>query len=291
MTILKRSSFLATLCAGLLMVAMAMASVPAHASHVPDCFGRHPTNTPTAGNDVLIGTMGDDVLAGGPGDDRIEGGGGRDRLCGNEGNDKILGNSGDYDRIDGGPGNDELSGGEFFPPTCGIADGDTGELVIAGRAVNVVRGGAGDDLIAGSADDDTLQGGDGDDCVMGLNGDDFLAGGAGADYISAGSGNDIAAGEDDYDKLYGQDGNDELYAGSMDVRLPEFPDSCDKSGESAGGAGPIEVGDAPPANQFPPQVKRNTLSGDKGHDRLVGANRADEMDGDEQGDDLYGLGG
>jgi Ca2+-binding RTX toxin-like protein len=267
----------------------------AEASHVPDCFNRHPTNTPTNGNDVIIGTIGNDVLAGGPGDDVIEGRGGDDRLCGDEGNDKILGNSGTYDRIDGGPGNDEISGGEFFPGvtgvSCGLAEGSTGEPILSGdRAVNVVRGGAGDDLIAGSADVDTLQGGDGDDCIMGLNGDDFLAGGAGADFISAGPGADIAVGGDDYDQLFGQEDHDRLFAGSTDVHLPEFPDSCEKSGEFAGGQGPLENGDAVWGGFNPFKLNNNLFGGD-GYDRLVGTNRADNLQGDERGDDLYGLGG
>jgi len=63
----------------------------AHASHVPDCWGLHPTNTPTAGNDVIQGTSGDDVLAGSAGDDKISGFDGSERLCGNEGNDTIKG--------------------------------------------------------------------------------------------------------------------------------------------------------------------------------------------------------
>lgn len=286
----KWSWLLATLTIGCLL---ATTISVAEASQIPDCFNRHPTNTPTSGNDVIIGTIGDDVLAGGPGNDVIEGRGGNDRLCGDEGADKILGNSGDYDRIDGGPGNDEISGGEFLPGQCGLAEGCTGEPIVVGdRAVNVVRGGAGDDLISGSADDDTLQGGDGDDCIMGLNGDDFLAGGAGADFISAGPGEDLAKGDDDYDQLYGQEGNDRLFAGSMDVSLPEFPDSCEKSGEFAGGEGPAENGDAVWGGNFGnPDKLVNNLDGGDGYDDLIGANRHDNLIGEERGDDLYGLGG
>jgi Ca2+-binding RTX toxin-like protein len=285
---LKLPVVLAALSAGVLAGALTVAD----ASHISNCLGKHPTNTPTAGDDVIVGTPGRDVLAGGAGDDDIRGLAGNDLLCGNEGNDTILGNSGATDRIDGGPGDDDLGGGEFTARRltgirCGLASGGAGEPIVVGQpAANGIYGRSGRDSILGAGGVDGLHGGDGNDCIMGLAGDDYLTGGSGADFISAGSGEDTALGEDDYDDLFGQEGNDRLYAGTADIQLPEFPETCDQSGEFAGGAGPVEVGGAAAT-----LVPTNFLVGGDGYDRLVGANRADTLQGDERGDDLYGLGG
>ena len=37
----------------------------AQADHARNCFGRHPDNTPTDGDDIITGTAGTDVLVGG----------------------------------------------------------------------------------------------------------------------------------------------------------------------------------------------------------------------------------
>jgi Ca2+-binding RTX toxin-like protein len=216
------SGLLAVLSAGLLGVALTTAApTVAHASHVPNCFGLHPTNTPTDGNDRIFGTEGDDVLAGGAGDDTIVGNDGSDTLCGNDGADRIHGTNGN-DSIDGGRGADLL----------------TGDL--------------GHDLAVG--------------------GDDY-------DHIYGASGNDFAG---------SNDGNDTLYAGSMDVQLPEWPQTCETNGEFAFARGPVENGDA---TLDPWGGKYNALDGGEGYDDLVGADRVDYMSGAWRGDDLYGFAG
>jgi Ca2+-binding RTX toxin-like protein len=288
---------LAALSPGLLLAGLPPV---AHASHVPDCWGDHPTNTPTAGNDAIEGTAEADVLAGGAGDDTISGFDGSDRLCGNEGTDRIRGNQGNRDRIDGGPGDDLLGGGELFPglfgePTCGLASGDAAESVFASMpALNIILGGPGDDSIQGAGHSDFVFGGDGDDCLMGIDGDDHLEGDSGADFISAGPGHDVAVGGDDFDDIFGgganesPDGNDLLYAGSTNVTLPQWPQTCEKHGEFGFETGPVETGDA---SSSPFIGKRNFLAGYDGYDTLVGSNRRDIMQGDLRGDDLYGFGG
>src|SRR5215203_5266423 len=180
-TFLRR---LVALSAGLLvtmLLPMLVGALPvALASHVPDCWGLHPTNTPPGpGGGTILGTSGDDVLAGGPGNDTITGFDGSDRLCGNEGNDTILGNTGYRDRIDGGPGDDHLGGGEFVPaqfgePSCGPASGGAGEPFPNANfpAYNRILGGPGADRILGGGATDLVFSGDGDDCLMGIDGDD-----------------------------------------------------------------------------------------------------------------------
>ena len=289
----KWVSVLVALSAGLLMTAVVNV---AYASHVPNCLGDHPTNTPTVGNDVIIGTSGNDVLAGGGGNDEIEGRDGNDRLCGNEGDDTIRGESGEVDRIDGGPGDDDLGGGDRVAADsgirCGLGFGGAGEPLIFGRpALNGVQGRAGNDSITGAGGEDFLHGGEGRDCLMGLRGNDYLSGGSGADFISTGDGHDTAVGEDDWDNLFGEDGNDRLYAATSGVPVPEFPQTCTESGEFAGGAGPEESGNAGAPLPGSGLQAENFLVGGDGYDLLVGASRRDNMQGDDRGDDLYGLGG
>jgi Ca2+-binding RTX toxin-like protein len=295
---------LAALSSGLLLAGLPVA----HASHVPDCWGLHPTNTPTAGNDFIQGTTGDDVLAGGAGDDEIRGFDGSDRLCGNEGDDTILGNKGYRDRIDGGFGDDLLGGGLFYPgqfgePPCdsSAVSGDAGEpFPSSSSAYNRILGGYGNDKILGAGASDLVFGGDGDDCLFGINGDDHLVGDWGADFISGGPGHDMAEGGDDYDVIWGggdpddarPDGNDLLYAGSTNVTLPKWPQTCAENGEFPSETGPVENGDATRRLPFGPyRPKENFVLGGDGYDILVGTNRTDSMQGDLLGDDLYGFGG
>ena len=73
------------------------------------CAGRDVTvdlaagQSPTAGNDVILGTAGSDVIVAGGGNDVVCGGGGNDRIFGDAGNDVLLGEAG-KDRISGGVG-------------------------------------------------------------------------------------------------------------------------------------------------------------------------------------------
>lgn len=144
------------------LAALLIVPAAAEGSHVPDCFGVHPTNAPTTGDDIIVGTPGDDVLAGGAGDDDIRGMGANDILCGNEGNDRIRGDGdpgipqgAEFDRIDGVPGDDQLSGGDILPPFCGLGSGSTENIVIL-PSPNIIVSGQGNDWIFGSAGGDDL---------------------------------------------------------------------------------------------------------------------------------------
>jgi serralysin len=68
------------------------------------------SNTPTGGNDVLVGGNGNDLLTGLGGDDNLNGGLGNDSLFGGAGNDRLFGGLGN-DRLFGGLNNDLLAGG------------------------------------------------------------------------------------------------------------------------------------------------------------------------------------
>lgn len=65
--------------------------------------------SPTAGNDVIVGTAGNDVIKAGGGNDLVCGGAGDDTLVGGPGKDKLLGEAGN-DKLKGGGGIDKCVG-------------------------------------------------------------------------------------------------------------------------------------------------------------------------------------
>ncbi len=67
-------------------------------------------NTPTQGNDTLVGTTGNDSIDALGGDDIVSGGAGEDQLLGGAGNDQLNGDAGN-DTLIGGVGSDTATGG------------------------------------------------------------------------------------------------------------------------------------------------------------------------------------
>ncbi|MDE4096151.1 calcium-binding protein [Phaeobacter gallaeciensis] len=115
------------------------------------------SNTPTAGDDVLVGTDGKDRILGLAGDDEIsglgrrdtlKGGAGRDTLDGDTGNDKLLGGTG-RDKLFGGDGDDKLLGGGARDRLFGGSDAD----ILDGQGGNdILTGGRGLDVFVFSGD-------------------------------------------------------------------------------------------------------------------------------------------
>lgn len=91
--------------------------------------------SPTDGDDVIVGTAKDDVIDGGAGDDLICGWGGADSIV-------------------GGPGNDTIYGG---------------------KGEDSMQGNNGDDIIVGGAGSDSMRGGRGSDTCRGAQGRDIYA--------------------------------------------------------------------------------------------------------------------
>jgi Ca2+-binding RTX toxin-like protein len=108
--------------------------------------------TPTAGNDVILGT---------PGPDTVFALGGNDRVCGVGGNDTI----------EGGPG---------------------GDVLLGGGANDTVKGQGANDTVDGGAGNDTLLGGAANDSLFGRGGADHLNGGADHDTCNGGAQIDTA---------------------------------------------------------------------------------------------------
>ncbi|MEM8787637.1 MAG: calcium-binding protein [Pseudomonadota bacterium] len=136
----------------------------------------------------------------------------------------------------GGSGADVFDAGAVLPPVYGPVrllgrDGD--DVLSAGRADAVLRGGAGDDMLAvaggngllfgGTGDDrldigqwssgSTARGGRGDDHVRSSNGDDRLLGNRGDDRLAGGNGDDVLVGQTGQDRLKGGGGDDILRGG------------------------------------------------------------------------------
>lgn len=186
-----------------------------------------------AGNDTICGEGGDDILNGGSGVDIIFGGDGDDTIGGQGDADTLYGEGG-ADRLNGGVGEDTLWGGDGDDDLRGQGDADTlnGEAGVdnlfggsgndtlnTGDGGNLgtsqfVRGQGNNDVITGSPQADDLEGGSGLDELFGEGGDDRLRGGNASDDLYGGPGNDTLEGGASRDFLYGGIGNDELAGGT-----------------------------------------------------------------------------
>lgn len=192
-----------------------------HCNGLPITVDLNLGQTPSPGDDVVMGTMGNDDIRGGAGNDTI---------CGMGGDDFIHGNSGD-DWIDGGDGVDNLRGGQG------------NDTVYAGSGATVghssrIFGGTGDDMLFGGEDADDLRGGRGADTIEGADGADEIRGNQDDDILFGRGGNDTLLGGNGNDELNGNAGNDVLNGGSGTL------DICD------GGNGNNDTADASCENVF-----------------------------------------
>ena len=213
-------------------------------------------DSPTSGDDVIIGTPGADFIDAGAGDDTIcglggadtifagggadyvEGGDGADQIFGEGGNDIIFGGTGP-DEIDGGGGDDEIFGEAGNDTLVGrtgedmldggtevdsISGGPQADTIFTGPGATVgsglfVSGGGAADTIFGGPDADDLRGAAGADTIHGEGGDDVITGGIGQDELFGGSGDDTIRGQGSRDDLFGGAGNDDLTGGAGDDDL------------------------------------------------------------------------
>jgi len=178
--------------------------LPADRELGPRCGARYASvdlaygDTPTNGDDVIVGTAGPDVVNSLDGNDWICGLGGADNLTGGRGNDVLSGGNGD-DRLAGWAGRDRLYGN------------DGNDVLYGNRGNDQLFGGADNDYLSGGLDDDEMNGGWGDDRMRGLGGNDQMTGAAGNDTLWGGDGNDRLAGWAGSDTLMGESGDDHLY--------------------------------------------------------------------------------
>lgn len=154
--------------------------IATHFNQQPASYDDYYLDSPTSGNDVIVGYFSDD---------RIDGLAGNDTLRGQAGNDTLAGNAGD-DILEGGSGNDTLAGG------------------------------SGNDLLSGGAGDDTLTGGAGADQLSGGSGADTFRFTSRADSLSGASDlvTDFSAGRDVIDvAALGYTGLGDGYGGTLKV--------------------------------------------------------------------------
>lgn len=165
-------------------------------------------DTPTAGDDDILGTpgndnvdggLGNDTMNGGDGNDTLHGGDGNDTINGDAGNDTLFGDAGD-DLIHGGVGNDTINGGDGIDIIYGDAGNDRlfgnagDDEIHGGPGKDALHGGTGNDKIWGDASRDKLWGDDDNDELRGNVGNDVLRGGAGMDILVGGKGHDVLVG-------------------------------------------------------------------------------------------------
>jgi len=209
--------------------------------------------SPTNGDDVIVGTEGNDV---------IDGLGGNDVICALGGDDRVMGGFGD-DIVFGGTGNDTIHGDHGRDELWG-QDGD-----------DVIHGGELGDRIHGGEGHDTLNGDGGWDKIEGDRGADTIHGGYGGDRIAGGDGPDRIFGENGPDRIWGNGGADEIDAGrGRDV--------------VRGGGGPdVIFGDGGP-DKISGNFGGDTIHGGRGWDQLFGDGGWDTINGDGGWDTMDG---
>lgn len=156
------------------------------------------TDTPTVGNDFLMGTELDDEIDGLGGNDVIVGLGGANRLYGGGGSDVILG--GEKGKLFGDVNSDS---------------GGARDFIFIENPHVATLGGGGDDVIFGSMGDDFIRDGRGSDTVFGGDGDDHIISvqdpfGGDVNYIDGGNGDDSITG---LGTLIGGQGDDDISNG------------------------------------------------------------------------------
>ena len=151
--------------------------------------------TPTDGDDVILGTDGADIINAGAGADTICAGGGDDIINAGAGADTVFGDDGN-DLINLGQGRD---------------------TAYAGAGDDFVSGGKGKDTISGGSGNDELRGNEGTDRLLGGSGNDELRGGQKADVLKGNAGSDTLLGGTHPDTLDGGRGLD-AYNGGGSLR-------------------------------------------------------------------------
>ena len=262
-----------------------------------------PTGTDTRGNSTIHGGEGDnrltggskdDVINGGDGDDTIDGGNGDDDIDGGDGDDIIEGDAG-ADMLDGGAGTDTLSyagsssgrtTGDAANPRTGVTvslDSDptdtdnTGTHADGDNAISNfenLTGSRYNDMLTGDGDPNVIKGGGGHDVISGGGGADELEGGAGRDRLEGGAGDFLS------------------YAGSGSRITVDLSDTNDVT-LNATDAALFGVTADPATVSGVIKVSGGDASGDiaTGFDHVIGGRSGDTLTGNDQANELRGMGG
>ncbi len=237
-------------------------------------------DTPTDGDDVILGTDGDDIINAGAGNDIICSQGGNNTINGGAGADLIFGADGD-DVIDAGQGRDVIFGGGGADTLTGgrgddeILGGSGADTISAGNGRDEIFGGPGSDVLIGGNKNDRVNGDEGDDTIDAGKGNDFIDGDEGDDTIDAGLGDDLVRAGDGADVVDGGRGADNIFGGigADIIRAGKGSDWIDAgAGDDTvrGGSG------------------NDGLDGRKGNDLLRGGGGDDRLNGGRNDDTLMG---
>lgn len=218
--------------------------------------------TPTGGDDVILGTAGADVINAGAGNDRVCGVGGNDVVDGGLGNDLIY----------GGAGDDELLGNDGDDAIFGEAGRD---VVRGGKGNDTIQGGLDGDFLYGGVDDDIINGEDGDDRIGGFGGSDTITGGNGNDLIYGGFGADSITGDSGDDRIFGLVGNDQIGGGDGDDVLYGH----NGNDVMSGGAGNDVMRGGNATDSMSGNDGDDDLRGGKSNDTLLGGAGIDKCTG------------
>lgn len=278
------------------------------------------TKTGTSGNDIIGGTSDYDYLYGGAGNDILLGNDAWDELYGGLDSDTMSGGSGD-DLLDGGKGADVMEGGSgsdvYWVDDAGdkvIENLNAGDDLVNTTLSTYTLTANVEDLTYKGTANARMTGNALDNWIITGNGLDTIYGGDGHDRIEAGSGNDIVYGGKGMDTIFGQGGNDTLYGDGDDdtYYLGTFAEGrYDQLIELAGGGNDTVItagrgyanstGALGETHYFTldANVENVTVSGDyvylltgnASNNRIIGANRADTLDGGAGADTLGGGGG
>ena len=267
----------------------------------------NPTSSGTRGNSTIHGGEGDNRLTGGSNMDTINGNGGDDTISGGNGNDILNGDAGD-DTIEGGAGEDTMDGGEgndtlsyasssrgtttatTVPdpnPRSGVTvtlndvGTGTGENIGTHALGDTISGGFENltgsrynDMLTGDGDPNVIKGGGGHDVISGGGGADELEGGAGRDRLEGGAGDFLS------------------YAGSGSRVTVDLSDTDDVT-LNATDAALFGVTADPAVVLAVIKVSGGDASGDiaTGFDHVIGGRSGDTLTGNDQANELRGMGG
>ena len=184
-------------------------------------------NTPTNGDDILVGDNDPNSIDALAGDDTVNGLFGSDSLTGGKGDDQLFGGE-DSDVLIGGAGRDLLDGGEGLSDLADYSS--AASRIFVDLAVTTAQNtlGAGIDTLAsiealvGTAFNDRAFGNAANNQLNGFGGNDVLQGRQGFDTLFGDQGNDLLRGGASNDRLNGGDGNDTLDGGSGGFDVAEF---------------------------------------------------------------------
>ncbi|MGI9600635.1 MAG: S8 family serine peptidase [Acidimicrobiales bacterium] len=252
--------------------------------------------SPTANDDVILGTAGPDTIVAGLGNDTVCSLGGDDTVNGGAGNDWVDAGA-DNDIVFGLDGADTLEGGAGDDQLLGFAGDD---ILSGGSGADILNGGADNDSLDGGDHNDQLYGQGGDDTADGGSGDDFIIGVDGTDELDGGPGNDVVNGGPGGDTLNGSTGDDVLYGLAGDDTLNGGDDNDSVFGQLGsdtidGGAGDDALWGNEQDDTITDPSGTNVINGGPDHDTITGGSDDDQIFGDgnliQAGNDILTGGG